>query len=124
MATEESNTILIIDDNSDIVDVLSTVLRAEGYQVNHHRNANCFEAIKKMPIKPAAILLDVLMSGTDGRELCKKIKQESTTKKIPVIMFSAYPHVEKSTYDAGADAFLSKPFGRKELLQTLEKLMD
>jgi CheY-like chemotaxis protein len=63
------------------------------------------------------------MSGTDGRDVCKKLKQNDLTKNIPVIMVSASRDIERSAINAGADDFLAKPFEMNDLLQKIENLI-
>ncbi len=62
------------------------------------------------------ILLDVLLSGKDGREIVKYLKSQDETRYIPVIMFSAHPSAEETARKAGADDFIAKPFDIDELL--------
>ena len=65
---------------------------------------------------PDLLLLDIWMSGEDGRDICKKLKQSELTKNIPVIMVSASKDIKESALAAGADDFLAKPFEMNELL--------
>jgi CheY-like chemotaxis protein len=68
---------------------------------------------------PDLILLDVLLSGKDGREIVKYLKRKAETKAIPVIMFSAHPSAEETARAAGADDFLAKPFDIEVLLDKI-----
>ncbi len=70
---------------------------------------------------PDALLLDVWMSGQDGREICKFLKNRSNTKHIPIIMISASKDVAASVKAAGADDFLTKPFEMDELIKKVKK---
>jgi DNA-binding response OmpR family regulator len=65
---------------------------------------------------PDLILLDVLLSGKDGRDIVKYLKQHEETKRIPVIIFSAHPGAEQTALEAGADDFMAKPFEIDDLL--------
>jgi DNA-binding response OmpR family regulator len=65
---------------------------------------------------PDLILIDVLLSGKDGREIVKSLKSQQETKQIPTIMFSAHPSAEETMQQAGADDFLEKPFDIDVLL--------
>jgi DNA-binding response OmpR family regulator len=65
-------------------------------------------------------VLDVLLSGVDGRTVCRKIKNTEQWKHIPVIMFSAHPSAQKNMQDFGADDFLPKPFQGEKLLERIE----
>lgn len=59
---------------------------------------------------PDLIILDVLLSGKDGRELVKHLKRQEETKHIPVMMLSAHPSAKESVREAGAQDFVAKPF--------------
>jgi len=69
---------------------------------------------------PDLILLDVMLAGLDGREICKKIKSTESTKNIPVIMVSATPAVNQTVRDFGANDFVAKPFDIFQLLNKIE----
>jgi len=71
---------------------------------------------------PDLLLLDIWMSGEDGRDICKKLKHTDATKNIPVIMISASRDIKESALESGADDFLAKPFEMNELLEKIEKL--
>jgi CheY-like chemotaxis protein len=112
--------ILVVDDDKSILDVVSIILKDYGYKVIAESNGN--ETIRKVrKYKPNLILLDILMSGVDGRNICKRIKTDKSTKNIPVIMISAHPNSESSAYESGANAFLAKPFKIDDLISTVEK---
>lgn len=112
--------VLIVDDDKSILDSLSLVLRESGYNVQAIIKGE--QALKTVNLNhPDLILLDVLMSGKDGREICKSIKADEKTKDIPVIMISAHPTAFKNLEKIGADDFLSKPFELDDLLKKIEK---
>ncbi|MGH7202897.1 MAG: response regulator, partial [Candidatus Levyibacteriota bacterium] len=60
-------------------------------------------------------------SGNDGRKICKTLKSDARTKKIPIIMISAHPTAKTSTKECGADSFIAKPFSVTELLTEVKK---
>jgi DNA-binding response OmpR family regulator len=70
--------------------------------------------------EPDLIVLDVLLSGVDGRIICKKLKHSPESKHIPIIMFSAHPGAQKNMKDFGADDFLPKPFESNKLIERIE----
>ncbi len=112
--------VLIIDDDESILDAVSLVLEEEGYKVSILMKAD--EAYEKVSsFKPDVILLDVLMSGKDGRDTCRKLKEKSDTKHIPIIMISAHPSAGVDALAYGADAFLAKPFDTQDLLALISK---
>ena len=106
--------ILIADDDPAIVGAVEMMLELEGYDVDTTTNG---ETIYKMEDQyPDLLLLDIWMSGQDGREICKYLKNEPHTKHIPIIMISASRDVMDSAKQAGADDFIAKPFEMNELL--------
>ena len=60
--------------------------------------------------------MDMLLSGADGTEICKRLKQNEGTSSIPVLMFSAHPTAKESCLGAGADDFISKPFEMNDMM--------
>ena len=107
--------ILLIDDDPDICTVMGAALSRKGYQVataSQREDA----LVKLREEKPALILLDVLLSGTDGRDLCREIKSDEFTKHIPVIMTSGHPGAAIKFEACGADDFIAKPFTTEALL--------
>lgn len=112
--------VLVVDDDQDILEPLILILEDEGYSVDTTSKAeNTYVKIESF--KPDLILLDILMSGSDGRTICKKLKQQDVTKKIPVIMLSAHPGAKNDTIACGADNFIAKPFEIDELLTLIKK---
>lgn len=116
MSTQHTPTyILIIDDEPDILEFLQVILEEEGYKVATSQKAEFLEQLHNGGL-PRLILLDVLLSGKDGREIVKYLKSQDETRAIPVIMFSAHPSAEETARAAGADDFLAKPFDIDDLL--------
>lgn len=112
--------ILIVEDDSAIAEFLQDLLELEGYTVATTEKAEYVEKLLSGDLSDL-ILLDVLLSGKDGREIVKQLKSQDETKHIPVIMFSAHPSAEKTAREAGADDFIAKPFEVDELLEMLER---
>lgn len=111
--------ILIIDDDPDIGTVLQLLFKRQGYEV---ATAAHEEAAYRLvaEFEPNLILLDVLLSGTDGRTICKKLKADAATRSVPIIVFSAHPSVQKNREDCGADDFLAKPFQIPDLMNKIK----
>jgi DNA-binding response OmpR family regulator len=108
--------ILVIDDDVDILSVMEILLTMKGFQVEvTAKGENTFPKIKTF--QPDLILLDVLISGYDGRTICRKLKANEETMHIPVIMFSAHPGAAATITEYGADDFIAKPFDVVNLLQ-------
>ena len=112
--------ILAVDDDSDILEVLQFILEDSGYEVDTLNDGHyLFEKIKDHT--PDLILLDVMLGGLDGRELCKNVKSRDETHDIPVILVSASHNLKDTLSQKGApDAFIAKPFDINELLDTIK----
>src|SRR5690242_3142912 len=100
--------ILIVDDDRAILEGIDILLQDAGYETEvSSKNGEFVEQALQKQI-PDLIVLDILLSGHDGREICKKLKSQEATKNIPVILISAHPNAEKTAFEAGADDFLAK----------------
>jgi DNA-binding response OmpR family regulator len=110
--------ILVVDDEPDILEFLQVILEEEGYAVVTSDKGEYLEHLHNGGL-PHLILLDVLLSGKDGREIVKYLKSQQETKHLPVIMFSAHPSAEQTARQAGADDFLAKPFEIDVLLEKI-----
>ncbi len=111
---------MIADDDPGIVDAIELMLEFEGYQVSSTMDGSTVLDMKTE--LPDLLLLDIWMSGEDGRDICKKLKQTPSTQNIPVIMVSASKDVKESALAAGADDFLAKPFEMNDLLGKIKTL--
>ena len=111
--------ILIAEDDRAIVEVIKIILQEAEYQtLTLEDGKNVVSTVQSE--KPDLILLDIWLSGEDGGEIAKKLKNEAETKDIPIIMISANNETEKIAKDAGADGFLKKPFDINDLLRVVE----
>ena len=108
-------TILLVDDDQDILLVLQELLTEEGYTVQLANNGATAQSFLRQGL-PDLIMLDMLISGTDGRELARQLKREPGTAAIPLLMISAHPNAEWEARAAGADDFVAKPFEIDALL--------
>ena len=113
--------ISIADDNPAILDALKIMLE-EDYEVETTLNGAAAQDMKE-PL-PDLLLLDIGMSGTDGRDICKLLKNTASTKRIPVVMISATKDLEQIARDSGADDFIAKPFQMEHLLATVAKYVN
>lgn len=112
--------IFLIDDDPDVRIVMSKLLQKEGYEVETASRRE--EALQKLSqAVPSLILLDVLLSGSDGRDLCRELKANPQTKHIPVIIFSGHPSAGLQIQSYGADDFIAKPFQTEALLEKLSR---
>lgn len=112
--------VMVVDDDEAILEALRDTLEVEGYDVVTTTSGE--ETIKMADQhRPQVILLDMLLSGIDGRDVCRELKANNGTDDIPVIMFSAHPNVEASVMACGSDMFLAKPFDIDFLLNAIQR---
>ena len=110
--------ILIVDDDQDIVLVLTSILEDAGYTVLTADGVDYLTQLQERE-PPDLILLDMLLSGQDGRDIARGLKARQSTRHIPIVMISAHPTAAKEARAAGADSFIAKPFELDELLVTV-----
>lgn len=119
---QQAKKIIVVDDNPDILDALQFMLEYAGYEVKTTEKGEYAENLHDMNGGlPDVIILDVLLSGKDGRLICQKLKSQEETKHIPIIMISAHPNARQSVTAVGADNFAAKPFDMDELLGKIAK---
>ena len=111
--------VLVVDDSEAILEVVKMTLEMAGYEVATSLTGECFRQMEND--LPDLILLDVLLQGEDGRELCGQLKGRQQTGHIPVILFSAHMPANSATQAYRADDFLTKPFRRKDLLDLVAR---
>jgi len=109
-------TVLVVDDDPDILDALSEILEAEGYEVTRARNGQ--EALERLePMPPKLILLDLMMPVMDGWEFARRMRQKgSPVSEVPIIVLSADRNVGARAREIGAVGHLAKPFELADLL--------
>jgi DNA-binding response OmpR family regulator len=114
-----SKKILILDDSDDILEVMKDALEMEGYEVKtlNYTDDICKEAIT---FNTDMVILDYILFGINGGELCHMMKTNPLTAHVPVIMVSAYPRVLESLGSYGSDAFIAKPFNLSDILNTVK----
>lgn len=113
--------ILVVDDNEGILQMMRVMLERAGYEVFTENDPSMLHDDLKQ--NPDLIMLDIFMSGVDGREICKSLKSDSNTRDIPIVMLSASFDLADSVTDCGAEAFIEKPFEMKYLLEKLKTLI-
>ena len=115
--------ILILDDDQDLLSIVKSLLRKNGFDVWTFANwQKAWEDIKTN--KPNLILLDVFLKGMDGMDFCKKLKSITLTRNIPVIMFSSYPNIAATAIEEfGADEFIAKPFEVNEMVRKIKSVL-
>lgn len=113
--------VVIVDDNVSILDSIQLMLDFEGFEVIKFSKGSDMLKLMNRNTKPHIILMDMWLSGEDGRDICKILKNEDDLKDIPVIIMSASREMGKSAKEAGATDFISKPFDLVEMLDKINK---
>ena len=115
--------ILVVDDLAQNVRLLEAVLSPRGFRVAAASSGEqALDVLSKE--RPDVVVLDILMPGMDGYEVCRRIRQDPGTAFLPVIMITASGEEEKiRAIEAGADDFVSKPFDQAELLARVRSLI-
>jgi len=110
------NKIFVLDDDQDILSLVETILSMNNFNVKAIWN---WEEIYSniADFKPNLVLLDVMLKGADGRDICKKIHSNKETENVPVVLFSANPEMRKCINDCMAQDFVGKPFEISDLLK-------
>lgn len=118
-----SKKILIIDDQNDTLDLLKEIFEDEGYEVTALPYTD--DIIRSIAqYQPNLVMLDFLLAGINGGELCHQLKTNSLSAHIPVIMLSGYPRVLESLGSYGADAFIAKPFDLAHLTDSVKRWLE
>ena len=108
-----SNTIIVIEDDQDILDLLIYILTEEGYEVIAAKNSAPLTQLHVL--QPFLILMDNRLTSDSGRDLCFKLKSDPATRHFPVVIVSANNYLEEIAQASLADGFLKKPFNIDEL---------
>ncbi|WP_349740610.1 response regulator [Roseateles cavernae] len=117
--------ILIVEDQADIRRLIRWALEDSGHRLHEAANgALALQIVQAM--RPDLMLIDVVMPGEiSGLDVCKQIRQDPTLAEIRIVVLSASaaPHERRAALDAGADAFLAKPFSPGRLSELVEELL-
>jgi adenylate cyclase len=121
--TDDTARILVVDDTPQNIRLLDAVLSPRGYTVIPAASGQ--EALDSLAERsPDLILLDIQMPVMDGYEVCRRIREEPTTRALPIVMITAAGDQEKlKALEAGADEFIAKPFNQAELLARVKSLL-
>ncbi len=116
--------ILLVDDEPEMRFITRRMLEKAGHSVVEACSGE--ECLARLEEElPDLILLDVMMPGDDGWEVCRKIKARERTRSIPVVMFTVRTEEEdiEESATSGADAHINKPFEREELLGVIDRIL-
>ena len=113
--------ILVVDDDADLLELVTLVLKRSNYQVTALQDGE-----KVVPtvdsVLPDIILMDIYLGSTDGRNICKNLKTDEKYQGIPIILYSAGNITPQSIKDSLADSFIVKPFNNAEILNKIQAL--
>ena len=118
------STVLVIEDDQDMNELVCAILDTAGYDVQSADNGkDGFE--KALEFKPDLILLDIMLPEVDGIEVCRSLSSHEDTRHIPVIMLTLKRElsVKLSSYIAGAKRYITKPFGVEDLLNEVRNTL-
>jgi len=124
MSTRDK-TLLVVDDAPDNIQLLSGLLK-ERYKIKAATSGEKALVVARKTPPPDLILLDVMMPGMDGYEVCRQLQADALTRAIPVIFVTGHASEEEQQRGLamGAAAYLSKPVAPPELFSTVERLLN
>jgi len=123
MSSEVGRRILLVDDQPENLRLLEGVLGPYGYSVRATSSGE--EALRLSQAEPPdLILLDIVMPGMSGYDVCRRMRESDATRFVPIVMLTANPDQDKiAAIDAGADDFVLEPFDKQELLARIRSLL-
>jgi DNA-binding response OmpR family regulator len=117
---KENPLVLVIDDDPDILTMIRVMLEYNNYQVVVAENEEeTFDQLRNNKVD--LVIMDMLLSGIDGTDICFKIRKDPDAALVPVLMFSAHPHAKEICLASGANDFIAKPFEMQEMLKKVKE---
>jgi len=116
--------ILIVEDDKDIAEMISYNLRKEGYTaLSAERGDEAVDRVRRE--RPCLIILDVMLPGADGLEVCKALRSSQETAEVPIIMLTAKSQESDKVLglELGADDYMTKPFSPRELIARINAVL-
>lgn len=116
--------ILIVEDEEGLLKFESILMRSHGYEVTEVSDGNAaLECMER--VKPDLVLLDIMIPGIDGIEVCRQIKSSESTRHIPVIMLTAKRSRDDmvKSQQVGADWYITKPFKSAMLIEAVQRFL-
>ncbi len=117
-------TIMVVDDHPDVVDILRITLESKGFNVRcAYSGKDLFAGLKGL--KPDLIILDIMMPEMDGLKVLTRLRENSDTASIPVILLTALVQYEEvlKGYKTGADYYITKPFTSTQVLEGINLML-
>jgi DNA-binding response OmpR family regulator len=113
--------ILILDDEKDVLVPMTKLLKSHAFSVTSISNpSELFEAVKNF--KPHVLIMDIYLSGLDGRNICYRLKRNKETTSTKIILCSGYYNIANTYSDFEADDFIMKPFSIRDLVDKINHL--
>ena len=109
---------MLVDDDHDLRTMIRLMLEYKGFEVISPEKIGRIKDIPGAGIVDL-IIMDMLLSGLNGLDICADLKNDNETKHIPVIMISAHPNAREACLNAGADDFISKPFDMQDMVKKI-----
>jgi DNA-binding response OmpR family regulator len=119
---EAKKKVLVIDDDEAVLDVMKEALVYEGFEVKIADKADDIQGMISA-YSPDVLLIDYILNGINGGEICHQLKENNSTGKLPVIIVSAYPRVLTSLGLYGCDKFIPKPFDLDDLVESIKSVL-
>lgn len=118
------NKILIADDDSEMLEILSSMLEDEGYTVLRAENGQEAVDLARKEL-PALVMLDIHMPKMDGLTACKEIKSDKVTKGVPVVMLTVEGSINEiqQAISYGAKTYITKPSSKAEILKVVKSIL-
>lgn len=120
-----AKTILVVDDEENIVNVVEEILKPEGYKIlKAYNGQECLEQLKKT--KPDLVLLDFFMPGMSGREVLEKIRQDPKLKDLKIAFMTVAtfsPSGEREVESMGIEDYIKKPFEPKDMIKRIKGII-
>jgi DNA-binding response OmpR family regulator len=116
--------VLVADDDEDILQLLAFRLERAGYEIVEARNGE--QALRlAIDLRPALVVLDVMMPGLNGYEVTRELRRNATTRSTPIILLTAKAQAVDVAggEEAGADEYVKKPFDARDLMERVERLL-
>jgi len=117
--------ILVVDDDPDTVDILSRHLQREGFvAIEAFCGSDCLQIVRESDVD--VILLDLMMPGMDGFQVCQELKSDPKSAEIPIILVTARDDIEARAEGIrlGVSEFLTKPFSRRQLVARINSQLN
>ncbi len=123
-ANQDKHKVLVVDDEENIIEFIKLGLRYEGFQVESASDGEQGVTLAQR-INPDLVILDVMMPGIDGLEVCRRLRNNPTTSNVPILMLTAKDEVSDriAGLRTGADDYLTKPFNFDELLERIKAIL-